>query len=402
MTTRDTQCKGACGDGGGATGAGGSSGATVAGGHPPRGPSDENNHNNSDSDRRLRALLVLTHEELAEAMLEVQNERNGFSNRLMDMEKEMEHYRGLVILKDERISALTKKTSQPCADGDASGDANGDREGDAYGYPLGSGGDGGEGGRGAGRGREGRAAGGLPPEGPPEEIADADAPGKLLDPLLVGWRDVLVKHILKRLEPTDCAMLARVAKPWMVVVLDNNLLRVGGAGMPFKVKDFLRPVNLAWAKDNGCPWDPRVCELAAAGGNLAALRWAREHGCPWDSATCAAAAAGKALPSDAFHKYREVQHPVHHPAVLQWAREHGCPRWGVQWARDGSRRWEVGYAQYDMWEVRSDLRGARPSLRNWGFQRVHTGFRDHVRHPVYRFQCLLEFLNPEHLISVML
>ena len=40
-------------------------------------------------------------------------------------------------------------------------------------------------------------------------------------------------------------------------------------------------------------------------------------------------------------------------------------------------------------------------LINWGVQCVYTGFRDTVRHPADRFQCLLELLNPRLYISVI-
>ena len=45
---------------------------------------------------------------------------------------------------------------------------------------------------------------GHPPEGPLEDSED-DAPSELLAPLLEEWRDVLVRHVLSRLDPTDCA-----------------------------------------------------------------------------------------------------------------------------------------------------------------------------------------------------
>jgi hypothetical protein len=38
---------------------------------------------------------------------------------------------------------------------------------------------------------------------------------------------------------------------------------------------------LKWARENGCPWDGRTCELAAEGGHLEVLKWARENGAPW-------------------------------------------------------------------------------------------------------------------------
>ena len=58
---------------------------------------------------------------------------------------------------------------------------------------------------------------------------DAAAPSELLAPLLEVWRDVLVKHVLARLDPTDCALLARVGKPWLAVVVANNLPRASEA-----------------------------------------------------------------------------------------------------------------------------------------------------------------------------
>jgi len=37
----------------------------------------------------------------------------------------------------------------------------------------------------------------------------------------------------------------------------------------FKVDDFVGSVEkLAWAKDNGCPWEIKTCALIAAGGHL--------------------------------------------------------------------------------------------------------------------------------------
>ena len=74
------------------------------------------------------------------------------------------------------------------------------------------------------------------------------------------WRsgargEALVKHVLERLDPT--AMLARVAKPWLAVVLANNLPRAGkGGAVPLKLEDFVGSVErLAWAKANGCQWN---------------------------------------------------------------------------------------------------------------------------------------------------
>jgi hypothetical protein len=99
--------------------------------------------------------------------------------------------------------------------------------------------------------------GGLPPSAAlAPSAADADAPSALLAPLLEEWRDVLVKHVLARLDPTDCALLAQVGKPWRAVLVANNLPRAGKRGaVDLKVVDFVSSVEmLAWAKANGCPW----------------------------------------------------------------------------------------------------------------------------------------------------
>jgi len=39
---------------------------------------------------------------------------------------------------------------------------------------------------------------------------------------------------------------------------------------------------LKWARENGCPWDDRVCSRAAQGGYLEVVKWAREQGCEWN------------------------------------------------------------------------------------------------------------------------
>ena len=126
---------------------------------------------------------------------------------------------------------------------------------------------------------------------------DDDAPSELLTPLLEEWNEVLVKHVLERLDPTDCAMLARVGKPWLAVLVANSLPRAGNGGaVRLALKHFCGSVKwLAWAKDNGCPWDYRTCLYIAKGGNLEVLQWARERGCPWDEWTCRAGAYTRAL-----------------------------------------------------------------------------------------------------------
>ena len=176
---------------------------------------------------------------------------------------------------------------------------------------------GGGGAAGAGGSSGATAVGGHPSEevlGQPENDGDdADAaPSELLAPLLEEWRDVLAKHVLSQLDATDCALLARVAKPWLAVVLANNLPRAGKDGaVVLKVKDFVGSAEmLAWAKDNGCPWEEETCAQIAAGGRLEVLQWAVESDCQWNMETCARQAARGG-----------------HLEVLQWAREQGC-LWG--------------------------------------------------------------------------
>jgi len=138
---------------------------------------------------------------------------------------------------------------------------------------------------------------------------DDDAPSELLAPLLEEWCDVLVTHVLAWLDPTDCALLSQVGKPWLAVVVANNLPRAGKGGVVrLKLSDFVGSVEmLEWASDNGCPWNVWTSETCAAGGHVEVLQWAREHGCSWNATTCARAAEGG------------------HIEVLRWAREHRCP-----------------------------------------------------------------------------
>jgi hypothetical protein len=185
------------------------------------------------------------------------------------------------------------------------------------------------------------AVGGHPLEGPSEKNEDdADAaPSELLGPLLEEWREVLVKHVLERLEPTDCAVLAQVGKAWLAVVLANNLPRAGTEGaVKLKLVDFLGSVErLAWAKENGCPWEQHTCALIAGDGRLDVLQWARDHDCPWNEDTCELAALGGHL--EVLKWARESHCPWNertcanaaaggHLEVLMWAWEHGCP-WGM-------------------------------------------------------------------------
>jgi hypothetical protein len=133
-------------------------------------------------------------------------------------------------------------------------------------------------------------------------------PSPLLGPL-EEWPDILAVEVLPRLGPTDLALFARVGRVSRAAVVASGLPRAGATGGALlKVEDFVGSVErLAWARDNGCPWNARTSALAARNGHVEVLRWAREHGCDWDEMTCEQAAAGG------------------HLEVLKWAREHGCP-----------------------------------------------------------------------------
>jgi nucleoside-diphosphate-sugar epimerase len=60
----------------------------------------------------------------------------------------------------------------------------------------------------------------------------------------------------------------------------------------------------------GYPWDPHTCTVAAAGGHLEVLKWARENGCPWDIGAASAAAYQGRL------------------ETLKWCHENDAPGWG--------------------------------------------------------------------------
>lgn len=95
-------------------------------------------------------------------------------------------------------------------------------------------------------------------------------------------------------------------------------------------------VLVKWAKENGAPWDERICSFASRYGHLEVLKCARENGAPWDERTCSSAAEGG------------------HLEVLKWARENGAP-WDeftcayaagdghlelLKWARENGAPWD--------------------------------------------------------------
>jgi hypothetical protein len=179
------------------------------------------------------------------------------------------------------------------------------------------------------------AAGGPGEEAVGPVAQDDDAPSELLSPLLEEWPDLL-RLVLAHLDPTDCTMLARTGKPWLAVVVANNLPRAGKtAGVRLKLSEFVGSVErLAWAKDNGCPWVEETCATVARGGHLQVLQWARAHDCPWRATTCDNAAHGGHLEVLKWARAHSCEWSEMtcaraagggHLEMLQWARQHGCP-----------------------------------------------------------------------------
>ena len=102
--------------------------------------------------------------------------------------------------------------------------------------------------------------------------------------------EVFEREVLTRLDTHDTAMLARVSR-----AARHATVRAG-ARAQLTVSSSCRTLRMArWGRDNGMPWDWRVCAAAAQAGNLRVLEWARAEGCgfPWD-VLCAFAAGGGA------------------------------------------------------------------------------------------------------------
>ena len=158
----------------------------------------------------------------------------------------------------------------------------------------------------------------------------------LLMGLVIDARDIFTTLVLPKLDTVERMMLARVNKKLLELVVTEGGERATKKEI-LRVPRFVKSVSLlAWARENGCPWDERTCAAAAATGNLEVLQWARANGCPWDSWTCSLAALGGRL------------------EVLQWARANGCP-WDentcrgaaegghlevLQWARANGCPWD--------------------------------------------------------------
>ena len=119
-------------------------------------------------------------------------------------------------------------------------------------------------------------------------------PSPLLGGLLEKLPEVLAAdEVLPRLGPVNLAVVGRVGVASWAAVVACGLPRAGASELPLKIPEFCLSVErLAWAKDNGCPWNARTFALATCSGRVQVLRWAREHGCDWDAWTCANAAGG--------------------------------------------------------------------------------------------------------------
>jgi hypothetical protein len=89
-----------------------------------------------------------------------------------------------------------------------------------------------------------------------------------------------------------------------------NSFEWGGSTCYAAVKNGFLDV-LEWLVNNSCPVDPRICAVAARNADIETLMWARENGCPWDDMT-----ASEAAYSQDFE-------------VLKWVWEKGCP-WDVK------------------------------------------------------------------------
>jgi len=64
---------------------------------------------------------------------------------------------------------------------------------------------------------------------------------------------------------------------------------------------------LAYAHENGCPWNEATCRMATENNMLQCLKYGHENGCAWDRRTCEGAA-----------KHGTID-------ALIYAHENGCP-----------------------------------------------------------------------------
>jgi len=190
-----------------------------------------------------------------------------------------------------------------------------------------------------------------PPEPPAAEArggdaaaaADDDTFSPILD-LLQRFPDLFAQKVLAHLDPIDRTFLAQTGGACRAAVAASDLPRAGTRRevlgrtvwvVTHRLVRFCTSVErLAWAKNNGCPWDEATCSIAARDGHLEVLKWAREYDCPWDKWTCAWAAMSGHLEILRWVREHECLwdewtcfYAAHnrHLEVLQWARQNGCP-----------------------------------------------------------------------------
>ena len=130
-------------------------------------------------------------------------------------------------------------------------------------------------------------------------------------PILFGLmyhaRDVFLDRVVPKLDRLDLVMLSRTNTK-VAEFFERERFELDAPNQKFGMRAIVRSRSLlAWARENGCPWDASTCAWAATGGHLEALKWARENGCPWNWETCESAAEGG------------------HIELLRWARENGAP-----------------------------------------------------------------------------
>jgi hypothetical protein len=126
--------------------------------------------------------------------------------------------------------------------------------------------------------------------------------------LVTNAPQVFVDIVLPALGSLELRMLAGVNTKMRDVVVTNSGEAATTKKEILRVATLVRSVSiLAWARENGCLWNARTFNAAAAGGHLEVLQWARANGCPWVEGTCGEAAKGGDL------------------EVLQWAHSNGCP-----------------------------------------------------------------------------
>jgi hypothetical protein len=157
----------------------------------------------------------------------------------------------------------------------------------------------------------------------------------MLNPsVLINLHPEIWYEILSRADPISKETICRTCKTF------HELLKMLKKKYPPKkitysqIEKEPRIEFLRWAKEQGCPINPKICYYAAKGGHLEVLRWARENQAPWDERTCSAAAFGGHL--EVLRWLRKIEVPWNadicnaaavsgHFDVLRWARENQAP-----------------------------------------------------------------------------